>query len=359
MRKIIVTGHSFLRKRKFNVIDASFVLIMPLVFLLLFLIGIVIFAALPSYVDCEGKLIPIDYFPIYAKANGVVMSNCVYDGKFVTQGEFLFDIENEQIKLALRDIELQSCYIENELDLLLKKQHILQQKASLNLRQAKNEFEKNERLWQAKVVAREVYERSKLEWENSRISYSRMFLEIKNQIISISNRINNLKLEREKLLQNLSNTIYYSPIDGYIIYLNNFNPLEKNKDAFLKISLKEGTYVVSGLLLFYIIPSPLLQAELFIPENRIYEVSKGNEVLLYFMPFPYQKFKVFEGKITEISKSSIEGKFVAMVTITNRLLDFEWRGEKFHFDVYFLNTSLRAKIRTKSKTFLKKVFNLP
>ncbi|MBS0224741.1 MAG: HlyD family efflux transporter periplasmic adaptor subunit [Proteobacteria bacterium] len=69
---------------------------------------------------------------------------------------------------------------------------------------------------------------------------------------------------------------------------------------------KPGQAVQSGQPLMSVLPidSPL-EAELLVPSNAIGFIEPGDQVLLRYQAFPYQKFGHYAGKVTRISRSAL------------------------------------------------------
>lgn len=70
--------------------------------------------------------------------------------------------------------------------------------------------------------------------------------------------------------------------------------------------VRNGQNVTSGTLLLSIVPkgSPL-QAQLLVPSSSIGFVHVGTDVALHFQAFPYQKFGIQHGVVTDVSRSAL------------------------------------------------------
>ena len=72
------------------------------------------------------------------------------------------------------------------------------------------------------------------------------------------------------------------------------------------INAKEGQFQTQQTPLLAIIPEgAVLQAELYLPSRAIGFISKGQTVRLRYEAFPYQRFGIYEGKISEISQHAL------------------------------------------------------
>ena len=72
------------------------------------------------------------------------------------------------------------------------------------------------------------------------------------------------------------------------------------------LQLEQGSDVKSALPLLSIVPAGSeLEARLYIPSRAIGFIEEGQSVLLRYRAFPYQKFGHYEGKISRVSRSTV------------------------------------------------------
>lgn len=72
------------------------------------------------------------------------------------------------------------------------------------------------------------------------------------------------------------------------------------------VLLKQGQMVSAGQPLLSILPSgSSLQAQLLVPSRAIGFIEPGNEVILRYRAFPYQKFGQQYGRVEDISRSAL------------------------------------------------------
>jgi len=72
------------------------------------------------------------------------------------------------------------------------------------------------------------------------------------------------------------------------------------------LAVKSGDSIVSGTRLLSIVPNgSLLQAELWLPSRAIGFLNSGDRVTLRYEAFPYQKFGLHYGVVTDVSRSAI------------------------------------------------------
>ena len=224
----------------------------------------------------------------------------------------------------------------------------------------KNLYLRSKILYKNESISKEIRDNNYIQWQTEQIKYDMRINDMVKMINDNSINLDTININIQQANRLLSNSIYYSPCNGYIIYLSRVGNIEPENDLFLKTELQKSSYLVSGMLVFYIIPDVKLKAEIIIDENKIYDVSIGNKVLLYFSSLPYQKFKVFNGTLVNISKSAKKGKFIGKVKLDEKDLQKTLvRGELLNFDVFFINASLNAKIEGRKKSIFKKIFSLP
>lgn len=73
----------------------------------------------------------------------------------------------------------------------------------------------------------------------------------------------------------------------------------------VSLAIQDGQAVTAGQRLLSILPeASLLQAELWLPSRAVGFIETGNEVVLRYPAFPYQKFGQQRGRVFEISRSA-------------------------------------------------------
>jgi membrane fusion protein len=71
------------------------------------------------------------------------------------------------------------------------------------------------------------------------------------------------------------------------------------------LAIQDGQAVTAGQRLLSILPdASLLQAELWLPSRAVGFIENGNEVVLRYPAFPYQKFGQQKGRVLEVSRSA-------------------------------------------------------
>ncbi|MHB1992677.1 HlyD family efflux transporter periplasmic adaptor subunit, partial [Metallibacterium scheffleri] len=76
--------------------------------------------------------------------------------------------------------------------------------------------------------------------------------------------------------------------------------------------LKPGQMVAAGQSLLAILPAgSTLEAQLLVPSQAIGFVRSGQRVVLRYQAFPYQKFGLHEGIVTQVSRSALSPQEVS------------------------------------------------
>lgn len=80
------------------------------------------------------------------------------------------------------------------------------------------------------------------------------------------------------------------------------------------VLLKEGQMVAAGQPLLSILPSgSSLQAQLLVPSRAIGFIEPSSRVVLRYQAFPYQKFGQQYGRVTDISRSALSPRDIAVL----------------------------------------------
>ena len=167
--------------------------------------------------------------------------------------------------------------------------------SNLEIQQQENLFLENEK--QMKLLKRQLIENT------MKLNEQEDFLNrINNEYKIEENKINQDIFEIEKnmaLNKNDEQNIYFAKEDGIVSSLL----FEKGQ------SIKTGDTVIA------VIPeNSKFVVQLFVPSNSIGFIKPGNNVVLRYQAYPYQKFGVQHGKVKEISKSITSAKQITDIT---------------------------------------------
>ncbi|EKJ5694704.1 HlyD family efflux transporter periplasmic adaptor subunit [Salmonella enterica] len=317
--------------------------------LFLTLLMFLFFAHYTNREKSQGSVIPEKgIININANENGFIKDVFISNGMYVKKGKALFSISKEknaeqygntnhfinnqlekQKHLLIKTINDKKSFLEtqtkiktdyiNELKndkIEIKKQILITQNQSmkmksilsnmltlkskgyvsnLEIQQQENLFLENEK--QTKSLKRQLIENTiKLNEQDEFLN--RMYNEYKIE----ENKINQEIFEIEKNMainKNDEQNIYFAKENGVISSLL----FEKGQ------SIKTGDTVISEIP-----ENSKFVVQLFVPSSSIGFIKLGNNVILRYQAYPYQKFGVQHGKVKEISKSIISAKQITDVT---------------------------------------------
>lgn len=167
--------------------------------------------------------------------------------------------------------------------------------SNLEIQQQENLFLENEK--QTKSLKRQLIENTiKLNEQDEFLN--RMYNEYKIE----ENKINQEIFEIEKNMainKNDEQNIYFAKESGVVSSLL----FEKGQ------SIKAGDTVIAEIP-----ENSKFVVQLFVPSSSIGFIKPGNNVILRYQAYPYQKFGVQHGKVKEISKSIISAKQITDIT---------------------------------------------
>lgn len=143
------------------------------------------------------------------------------------------------------------------------------------------------------LVQKQQYQelvRTKMNRQNNlmqlRSELEQLPIKFKSRINEIENQISELK-QRQAEVQGRRSIEIRAPVSGTLT----------------AIQAREGQMYANNMPLLAIIPKDsLFQAELFIPSRAIGFITPGQVVRLRYHAFPYQRFGIYEGTVSTISK---------------------------------------------------------
>ena len=160
-------------------------------------------------------------------------------------------------------------------------------------------------------------------------------IKTKNNLLTA---INIAQAEFQHQLQTWEDTyVLQSPIDGYVSYTQ---------------PLQQGQHIQVDKELMIILPNEKnLFAYTYIPSDRSGKVALDQDVKIRLDGFPFKEYGVVEGKISSISKVTLNGNYYVQIKISNGL------ETNFHKKLPFTaNMQGEARIITEKLRFLERVF---
>ncbi|PJF04219.1 HlyD family secretion protein [Acinetobacter seifertii] len=303
---------------------------------------IIVFAIWGSYTKrstVQGQLIPQSgLIQVYTNQSGTVVKKNVYEGQTVKKGDILFIISTasygEQGSIAdalAKQTQLKEQSIRNEITRMRfihqnEKQTINNQISLLNgtLAKVKNLIaNQQERVNLAKrnqqryltilhenAISQEEFEAKKINYLDQMAQYESLQREkgslekqITEQQISLSglkNKQNNEIEQLERLLSSNTQELIEMQSKQHIA-------IQANSSGIIgTINTEVGQFVDLSKPLLTILPeNTLLIAQLYVPSRAIGFVKKGDQVLLRYQAYPYQKFGHARAQILSVAKTAI------------------------------------------------------
>lgn len=226
---------------------------------------------LTSIISASGEVKPKKNVNISAHLPGRIVKIGVDEGQDVKAGDFLLKLDSTQYEAnASRDRALIHSY----------KATLI--KAEARLRMDESYYDRQKKLWEEKLISREQLETAKAQYEISKADQESILYQIKQAEASLLST-----------LDNLSKTVYNSPIDGIITSLR----VEEGEIALV------GTMNNPGTVLMTIADLSVMEVEVEVDETDVVGVRIGQSSEVKVDAFPDQ---TIDGKVTEIGSSALQ-----------------------------------------------------
>lgn len=287
----------------------------------------------------QGQLIPQSgLIQVYATQQGTIVKKNVYEGQMVKQGDILFAIsttsygEQGDIAAALsKQTQLKQQSIRNEIirlrllhqnekettlnqinllkeNLIKMDSLILNQKHRVNL--AKINQERYEQAFKQNATSNEEFEAKKADFLNQvdqheslqreRITFDKQLNEQKINLNGLQNKQSNEIEQLERLLStNTQEFIEMQSRQQIAIQAHTSGVVST-------VNAEVGQFVDLSKPLMTILPeNTALIAQLYVPSRAIGFVKQGDQVLLRYQAYPYQKFGHAKAKILSVAKTAL------------------------------------------------------
>lgn len=226
---------------------------------------------LTSITSASGEVKPKKNVNISAHIPGRIVKIGVEEGERVKAGDFLLKLDSTQYEAnADRDRALIHSYKAE----LIRAEAILKKDESFYQRQKK--------LYEEKLISKEQLEDAKAQYDISKAQHQATIYQIDQAQAAL-----------QSTLDNLSKTVYNSPIDGIITSLR----VEEGEVAII------GTMNNPGTILMTIADLSVMEVEVEVDETDVIGVGIGHQAEVKVDAFPDQTIK---GKVTEIGSSALQ-----------------------------------------------------
>ncbi|MGC8771773.1 MAG: HlyD family secretion protein [Brevinematia bacterium] len=294
---------------------------------------VIFFVRFPDGVKCEGYFEQPNKIQIFSKVNAQISEVFVQNGSKVKQGQPLLifnsnEIYSSFIKQNENMIVASNQLISTEIQI---KSFIIEWK--IEYRQKEREFIQKTKLYEKGLCSFEEYELAKNSFELAKLSMYKL-IQLSNELINTIKRIESIILERDVILDFLSNTSVISPIEGIVIF---------DDDKYVK-----GYETFKGEKIFEILPDEKVIAKLFIPEKSASKVRTNQKVIIYPAAFPKERYRGLEGVLFYLSPNAVSGVFLGKVRLKSGTVKVKVDGKWIEKSLSY-GMTLKAKIITRKR----------
>ncbi len=240
---------------------------------------------LVAVVSASGTIEPKLSVDMSASVMGRVTRLAVDEGDRVTAGQFLLQIDPESLQAAVSRGEASLGATEST----QVQARVSVETASVNLELARDNLERQQELWELKLVSREAYDQANTEVELRESELRAREVEVE----TAEQRIRQERATLDSARYDLTQVTITSPIDGIVTRRN----IEEGETVVI------GTMNNAGTVLLTIADFSILEAELEVDETDIPEMRFGQSAEITIDALPGESYV---GQVTEIGNSPIQ-----------------------------------------------------
>ena len=268
-----------------------------------------------AIVTASGQIMPPpdDYANVNANSVGKVTEIYVKEGDRVKKGQLLLRTENIQqtadvnaqvaaVNTENADISAGQATVESaQASLKTSEANVAQ--AQAKYQQAKDDFGRNQEAFKEQLIARQVFDQSRSDYQVAEASLHSAQAQVSQQKALLQQATFNRDMAKARLAQNkaqltryqdlLNKTVYTSPFDGIITSL----PVHVGENVV------PGIQNAAGSTLFQVSDLAIITAEVDVDETDIINVKMGQSADVTIDAIPN---KVFKGKVTQIGMTAID-----------------------------------------------------
>jgi len=226
---------------------------------------------LTSIISASGEIKPKKNVNISALIPGRIVKIGIKEGDEVKAGDFLLKLDSTQYEA---NAERDRAFIQSSQAELIKAETTLQKNKSF--------YDRQKNLYDSGLISKEQLEQAKVQLDISDASNRSVEFQIRQAQASL-----------KSTLDNLSKTVFTSPIDGVITSLR----VEEGEMAII------GTMNNPGTVLMTIADLSVMEVEVEVDETDVIGVQLGQTADIRVDAFPNQTIK---GKVTEIGSSALQ-----------------------------------------------------
>lgn len=248
---------------------------------------------LEAIVSASGKIQPQRLVNISADTMGRVTDLAVNEGDRVKKDQFLLQIDPRNLRTAVQRTEASFAAARSQMQQLT----LALETARVSLRQAEDNFKRQQDLWKGGLTTRETLERSENDLKIRQADLRQQEQQVKTQQL----RMEQESATAESARFDLSKVRIESPIDGIVTRRN----IEEGETVVI------GTMNNAGTVLLTVADMSVIQAEVEVDETDIPSLAIGQTATITIDAMPD---KTFTGKVTEIGNSPIQATGQAAAT---------------------------------------------
>ncbi|MDV2168539.1 HlyD family efflux transporter periplasmic adaptor subunit [Acinetobacter baumannii] len=313
---------------------------------------IIAFAVCGSYTKrstVQGQLIPQSgLIQVYTTQSGTILKKNVYEGQSVKKGDILFTIstasygEQGSIANALaKQTQLKEQSIRNEITRmrfihqdekrtinnqigLLKGTLVKVENLITNQQERINLAKKNQlrygNILHENAISHEEFEAKKIDYldqlaqyeslQREKVSLEKQLTEQQISLSGLENRQNNQIEQLERLLSSNTQELIEMQSRQHIAIQANLSGVIGT------INAEVGQFVDLSKPLLTVLPenTPLI-AQLYVPSRAIGFVKEGDQVLLRYQAYPYQKFGHAKAQVLSVAKTALASQDLQTIGI--------------------------------------------
>jgi len=240
---------------------------------------------LEAIVSASGKIQPKKSVQISAETMGKVVGLTVNEGDVVKAGQPLLQIDPRNLETQVQNREAGLASARSQLD--QTKSQV--ENARVALRQAQDDFKRQEGLWKAGLTTKDSYDRA----ANTVKTQETNLLQTEQSVKTQEERIKVEQANLDSAKYDLIKVRIVSPINGIVTRRN----IEEGETAVV------GTMNNAGTVLLTIADMSVIQAEIEVDETDIPFIAMSQPAKVTIDALPD---KSFPGKVTEVGNSPIQ-----------------------------------------------------
>jgi HlyD family secretion protein len=242
-------------------------------------------------VSASGKINPVSEVKVSPDISGEILELYVQEGDQVTKGQLLARID---ASLYTNNVTRANAQV-NQSKAGVANTNAQLQQLSLQLAQAKTNFERNQKLYNEKVISAAEFEIAQASYKNAEASIAVLKENINSSKFNVESAVAGLS----EANQSIRRSNIYAPMSGIVSKL-----LVKQGERVV------GTAQMAGTEIMRIADMSLMKVEVEIGENDIQKINLGDTANISVDAYSRRKFK---GLVTKIAQSN-SGNAMAQVS---------------------------------------------